>query len=787
MKALDIKLTRDLKRLWAQSLAVALVMACGVATLILAIGSYRSLDETRSAYYERYRFAHLFATATRAPRHLLRRIEQIPGVARADARVVEHVILDIPGMAEPASGLAVSLPRDLTGTLNRLYMRAGRLPEPDRPGEAVIGANFAKAHGFRAGSTLHAVVAGKRRRLTVVGLAMSPEFIYALGPGDLVPDDKRFGIIWMSETELEALADQKSSFNSLSIALLPGTNAEPVLAGIDETLKPYGGTGAYARKDQFSHAFLDGELTQLSAMARIIPPVFLLVSAFLINMILSRLIALEREQIGLMKALGYGSWTVAWHYLKLVMLIAIVGILIGFAAGTWLGQGMTRIYAQFFSFPFLIFAGGVDVYAISAGISIASAVAGAVKALWGVISLPPAVAMQPPAPPVYRGSFAARLGITRLFSQLTVMAIRYLSRWPVRSFVTTLGVSFAVALLVVAMFASGSINHMVETIFYQSDRQDATITFADAKGPDALLSVRQMPGVMRVEAFRTLSVRITHGQLSRRLAITGKPHDAALSRVLDLGLKPVRLPENGVAVSERVATLLELKPGDLVEVELLEAGRGKVQVPVTDVIQSYLGLVVFMRIEELNRLAGLGPRVSGAHISADASQIGALYDVIKSTPALSSIALQTKSREKFREIIEKNIMISTVVYTILAVIIAFGVVYNSARIQFSERARELASLRVLGFSRAEVSRVLLLEMLVMVVLAQPLGWAIGYGITWSVVEELASDQFRIPFVVERSTLAIASLIVLAAAALSALLVHRRVNRLDLIRALKTRE
>lgn len=787
MGALDKKLVRDLGRLWAQTLAIALVLACGFATLLLAVGSYRSLDATRAAYYERHRFAHVFASTSRAPLRLAAEVARLPGVAAAEARVQEPAILDVPDMAEPASGLAISLPNGGSSTLNQLYLRSGRLPDSARVGEIAITYGFAQAHKLSPGAHLHAVIRGKRRALKIVGIVHSPEFVYALGPGDLVPDDRRFAVLWMPRRELEAITDRKGAFNNLSVLLLRNASAKAVIEQIDGLLRPFGGTGAYERRDQISHAFLDGELDQLAAMARVIPPVFLFVSAFLINMILSRLVALEREQIGLLKALGYTNWTIALHYIKFVLAIALVGCLIGAVAGTWLGQGLTRLYGTFFSFPFLIFTTDFDIYVIATAVAIAAAVSGALKAVIEAVRLAPAVAMRPPAPTTYRASLAARLGLTRLFSQLTVMAFRHIARRPVRAGLTAFGTSLAVALLVVAMFGGPSINFMIDTIFFQADRQDATITFSEAKGPDALLAVSQMPAILASEGFRSVAVRLTHGSRSRRLGIVGKPVGANLSRVLDLDLKPVVVPAHGLAISERVADILQLKRGDRVQVDVLEEGGHAAQVHVSQIIQSYLGLAVFMNLDALNRLIGLGPRLSGAHVEVDPLEIEDLYTAVKATPALSSIALQTHSRKKFRETIERNITISTTVYVVLAIIISFGVVYNGARIQFSERARELASLRVLGFTQWEVSRVLLIELLIIIAVAQPLGWLSGYGLTWLVIEGIANDQFRVPLVVEAATFATASLVVCSTALVSAVIVHMRVMRLDLIRVLKTRD
>jgi putative ABC transport system permease protein len=787
MRALDLKLMRDFRRLSAQVLAVALVLACGVATLILAIGAYRSLEETRSAYYERYRFGDVFASATRAPKGLAERIRAIPDVAAVELRIAKPVLLDIAGMVEPATGIAISQPDHGEPAVNAIFLRRGRMPLEGQEVEVVVNEGFAEAHGFELGAEFQAILDGVKTSLKVVGIALSPEYVYALGPGDLLPDNRRFGVLWMSERVLAGRFDLDGAFNSLSLSLRRSASEAAVIDRLDRILAPYGGTGAYGRKDQISDAFLDSELTQLSAMARVIPPIFLLVSAFLINMVLARLITLERDQIGLLKALGYRPFGIASHYLKLVVLIAMVGIAIGFVAGTWLGRGLTALYSEFYSFPFLIFRRSLDVYAIAALVSLGAAVLGAAKAVYSVLALPPAEAMRPPAPPGFHQFLGGAIARLRLFSQLTVMALRHILRWPVRAAMSTLGTALSVALLVVALFSIDSIEFMVDVIYFQSDRQDATLSFASERPPSVMSAVGKIPGVLRAEPFRSVPVKMRSGPRERRLSITGKTPGANLSRVLDVDLHPVVLPETGLALSERVADILGVQPGDLVEVEMMQGDRRVVDVPVTEVIQSYLGLAVYMDIDELDRLVGTGPRVSGVHLALDEAATNDLYRSVKETPALSGVALQTVARQRFEETIEQNIMISTLVYVVLSVIIAFGVVYNSARIQLSERARELATLRVLGFTRAEVSQVLLTELGVAVAAAQPLGWLIGYGFAYAVITGFASDLFRVPFVVSPKTFVLASMVVVTAAFVSALLVRRRIDRFDLVEVLKTRE
>lgn len=787
MRVLDRKLYRDLGRLWAQVLAIAMVMACGVAVIILAMGAYRSLEETRSAFYERQQFGSVFASATRAPLYLKERIERIPGVSGVELRIVRGVILDVPDMVEPATGIAVSLPDEGEPAVNRPYLRQGRLPEASRANEVAVVETFATAHGFELGDRFHALFNGKRRELEIVGIVLSAEYVYAIGPGDMMPDQRRFGIFYMPRKVLSATFAMQGAFDDVSLTTVRNADIDRVIDELDTVLEHFGGTGALGRKDQVSHAFLDSELTSLKAMAMVIPPIFLFVSAFLVNMILSRLIALEREQIGLLKALGYGDLSIAWHYAKLVILICMIGLVVGAAAGTWMGQGLTRLYAEFYTFPFLIFRRGVDLYVIAGSVTVVAALAGSAKAIWQTVVLPPAVAMRPPAPARYRSLFIGRLESLNVFSQLTVMAFRHLLRWPFRSLLTTFGTSLSVALLISATFSYDSIDYMIDTIFFKVDRSDATLAFSHDHAPAAVQRVAALSGILRVEPFRSTLAMLRNDHHERRMSIVGLPNDAELGRILDLEFNYMEPMPEGLMLSDRVADILDLQIGDAVEVELLEHDNRIVQVSVSAIVQSYVGLTVLMSMRALDRLLMDGPRVSGVRITIDEKRVDTIYAAVKATPGIASIALLDISRQRFRETIAENISLMMAVYITLAIIITFGVIYNSARIQLSERARELASLRVFGFTRFEVSRVLLIELAVIIVVAQPVGWILGYLFSWSIVRGFDSDLFRIPLIINLSTYATASLVVLCAAVASSLVVSRRVAGLDLVRVLKSRE
>lgn len=787
MRALDLKLFRDLRRLWAQALAIALVIAGGVASLIMAVGSYRSLDDTRIAYYERYQFADVFALVRRAPKGLVDRIAEISGVLAVDARIAKLALLDIPNFPEPATAQVISLPDGRQPTLNQIYMRVGRMPEALSSHEVVVNEAFANAHRFAPGSRFSAILNGRKRELVVVGIALSPEFIYAIGPGDIMPDDRGFGIIWMSEKALANAYDLDGAFSSVNLKLMRDASEREVVRQLDALLERYGGRAAYGRKDQASNAWLDHALDMLKNMSRTLPPIFLLVAAFLVNLTLTRFVALEREQIGLLKALGYRNSTIAVHYVKFVVLIAIMGITIGALAGTWLGAYVTRIYGDFFHFPFLIFTKSPDLYLLAAALSLVAAIVGAIRALREVVTLAPAVAMQPPAPARFRRVLPVGLSINRVFSQSTMMMARNITRHPIRAAFTMLGMALATAILIVSLFVGGTMEGLIDVTYFMADRQNATVSFVEKRSQDVVKQVARLPGVLVAEPYREVPVRIRNGTIERRLALSGRARDADLSRIIDTSLRPVVLPDDGLAISEMLAQILGAGIGDLVEVDLLEGQRRTVTLPIAAKIEDYFGTKAMMNADALARLLREAPTVTSVRMSIDGNRLDVLFNAIKSLPVVGAFVLQRNSLANFRKTTAVIVNTMASIYIGLAVIIAFGVVYNSARISLSERARELASLRVLGFTQGEVLRILLLELALIALVAQPPGWLIGYGLAWIMKTNLASEIMRVRLVVEHSTYVVASTIVIAAAVASALIVRQRVKHLDLVAVLKTRD
>lgn len=787
MTPLNRKLLRGLWHIKGQVLAIALVMASGVAVLVMSLTNIEALSESAAAYYERYRFAHVFAEVKRAPQWIAQRAARIPGVQTVETRVVKPAILDVEGFPEPVVGRLVSVPDDGQPVLNQLVIRSGRTPTSGSTTEALLSEPFAKAHGLGIGDRVRAVINGNWRELRVVGTALSPEYVYTLGPGALMPDDKRFGVIWMGREALGPAFDLDGAFNDISLRVMRGADQRLIIDRLDNLLDRYGGVGAYDRSDQISNWFLSSEIQQLKTMSTILPTIFLIVAAFLTNMVLARLIAVERAEIGLLKAFGYNRLEIGWHYVKLTMAIGAVGIVIGGALGYWFGHYNTQVYAEFYRLPFMVFEPSPRPFLIAALVSLGAALIGTLSAVHRAIQLPPAEAMQPPAPPSFSRSRLAEVWPFRKLDQPTHIILRQILRWPLRSLITSAGIGMAVAVLVTALHWLDAIDHMVDTYFMQAQQQDITVGLSETRSTAALRAFEEMPGVMATEGLRAVPVRFRHGTTKHRGSIQGVPQRQRLQLVYDADGERVDLPPRGLVLSTMLARILDVSTGDILTVEVLEGRRPVLQVLVVGTFETYIGTPAYMNIRALNDIMRETPAVSAVHLRVDETQREALYRELKTTPQTASLTIKQAAIDTFYETLAETLVIFITFFVSFAGVLAFGVTYNSTRIALSERGRELATLRVLGFSRAEISYILLGETALLTLAALPLGCLIGYGLASFITERFVTELYRVPMVIESTTFGWAVLTGLAAATITAIVVRRRLDRLDLIAVLKTRE
>ena len=787
MAALHHKLFRSLGRMRGQMVAVTAVLACGIMTYVSMNSSYASLEASWNDYHAAYRFADVFAQVKRAPETLARSLAAIPGVTAVQTRIVRDVILDIPGLEEPATARLISIPERRVPMLNDVFIRRGRYLEAGQRDEVLISEALAAANQLDVGSHLDAVINGKWERLRIVGLALSPEYLYEVKPGEIFPDNRRFGVIWMSREAMEAAFDMKEAFNDVSLSLAHGASEPEVIARVDEQLERFGCLGAYGRTDHLSFRFITDELAELRTMGTVLPGMFLAVVAFLLTVLMTRLIGTERGQIAVLKAFGYRRTEIAIHYLEFGLLAVLPGAVLGIAGGLWLGSYFTDIYARYFHFPDLHLRVESAVMLSAVLIGCGAASLGALSAVLRAVSLAPADAMRPEAPAAFYGGALERSGIFNLLSPASRMIVRNMARRPWKTAASTIGMALAVAILLVGRYTFDAVQNVVDLEFRVLQRQDVTVAFQEPRYADVRQELARLPGVLLVEPFRSVPVRLRFGHQARRSVIHGVASGSGLRPLLNAKLQSVSLPPDGIVLNSHLGQLMGAHPGQRITVEILEGERPKRDVIVAGWVDEPIGLGAYMDRDALRRFMREAETVSGAYLRVNASKAPQLYALLKRTPSVSAVSVKETTLASFWKSYGETIWLSTLMLVGFAAVIAAGIVYNGARIALSERGHELASLRILGYTTPEIARILLGEQAILTVAAIPVGFVGGYWLSRLTSLAFERELFRLPFVLQNASYFYAACIVAVAAVLSGAAILHRLGGMDLTAVLKSRE
>ena len=787
MLALDRKLLRDLRLMWSQALTTALVVASGVAGFIACFSAYDALDWSRDLYYADARFADVFATLKRAPLALERQLSALPGAAHVETSLSHLVPVAIPQVADPIIGRLIGLDPKTPQRLNVVELRSGRMIAAHRTGaiEALVSEGFAKARQLKPGDSVQALINGRREALLIVGIALSPEYIFAGMGGS--PDQRGFGVFWIDRRVLGAAYNMEGAFNQVAVRLVPGATEGPVIEELNRLLAPYGGISAHGRDLQMSHLILDSEIKEQRVLGTVLPSIFLAVAGFLLNVVLGRQIATQREQIATLKALGYDNQAIGLHYLKLVMVIVVLGLVLGLGVGALLGHWFVGIYTDYFRFPELHYRVRPVLVLAAIGVALTAALLATFNAIGATVRLAPAEAMRPPAPGIYKPMLIERWGFEHAFSPAMRMILRTMERRPWRTALTTFGIAVAMAIVISGAFWRDAVAVLMDTQFNQVLRGDVSMALIEASQASVLNDVGYMPHVVSVEGARTVGIKLVNANHTWRGTLQGKPEKPELHRIMGTNRQIHGAPSDGLLLTDRLAERLQVKPGDRLQLEFLEGRREVIELKLAGTVSEMLGMNAYIERRALNTLLREGDLVNQITVAVERGHDAAFLNKLKQLPRIAAAVSKTVMRGNIEDVTARNVMVFSAILTTFACIIAVGVVYNNARIALAERAWELASLRVLGFSRGEVSTFLLGELAIEIALATPLGMALGYLLALTIVNLIKTDEFLFPFVIAPATYAFAILSVLAAGVVSALIVRRRVDTLDLVAVLKTRE
>lgn len=791
VRAIDRKIWRDLARMKGQVGAIAAVMSCGVAIFIAGMTCQGSLNRARAEYYAESLFAHVFAAVKSAPSSVTARIREIEGVSKVQSGIAQPVTVTVKDFTEPVTGRIISLPEAVEAMdLNRVTVRRGRWPVRGRDREILVSEPFFEAHRLALGDRIQVVLNGREEELTITGTGLSPDFIIEMPPGGFLPDSLRFGVFWMPGEDLEAAFAMEGAFNQVALGLGMGANQEEVIRQLDDLLEPYGGLGAFGREDQLSDRFIADELKQLRVMSFFPPAIFLSIAAYLLNVSLSRLMHLQRPQIAVLKSFGYSTGEIGWHYVKMASVLILLGTAGGSLLGAWMGRVMTGMYQRFYRFPVELYHADPALFALAAALMAVLAIAGVAGAVRSAVSIPPAVAMQPEPPAVYRKSILDRIPMLRGASPSARMLIRELERRPRRVFLGIFGIAFASSGLIMGNFGKDSIQYIIDVQFGLSQRFDAAVTFHRPAPLRVIQDLRAIDGVESVEPIRAVPVKFRLGPRSKQTTVQGVADPerfVRLKQLLDVDRHLVEPPREGLLISVALASALRAQAGDLLTLEILERNRPRREVAVAGIVEDFEGLSAYMSLSALNRVLREGPSVTLAFLRIDPAREKEVYQRLRESPRVAGVSLKRASMRSFLDTIGENLLRMRLFNVIFATTIAVGVIYNSMRVVLSERSRELATMRVIGFRHGEVSVILQGHLAVLVLCAIPLGLGLGTLFCLAIARSLTTDLYRVPFVLNRETFGVAILVVLAASFVCALFLDRGIRRLDLIAVLKARD
>lgn len=787
MTPLDQKLLRDLRRLWVPVIAACAVLSCGIATFVMARGMSDSLERARDRYYVTAGMADFSASLTRAPVAVAASLSELPGIIALEARVGGIGLVTLEGVIEPVSLQLVSLPTDRRPRVNDIVLRSGRWPRRERRPEGIINEAFALEHRLSVDDRVTVIIHGRRQDVRIVGIASSPEFVFAVAPGDLLPEPRRFGVLWMERSTLAHALDLDGAFNELVWRVSRMAKQPALIAKVDTLLAPFGGRGVIGRDRMLSARYLSDELSQLDTLARILPPIFLAVAGFLIHVMLARLVTTERANIGLLKAFGYPNTTIGLHYLRFALLMSGLASVLGVVLGIFVGRFVAAIYQSVYHLPSLEFEARAGVLSQAVLVALIAAMAGAIGAVSKAVKLAPAIALAPPVPPSFRSlGVAIEKRLDRLGARLR-MIIRRILRFPRRSASTVGGVALALALLIIAEHFPITVEKLLSLQFGSAQRMDVTLAFVNAVSRGVMHDVARLPGVMQVEPGRMAEVVFSVGARRERDILVGLMPGARLSRLVDLETQAIEPTAGGLTLSAGLARKLGVVPGDEVRIAATQGQRAVFTLPVLQVVQPFLGSAAYVDQESLGRWLREPDRANSAHLLIDAAYRNRLAAHLKSTPKIVGVTFIDQAEQSLRSLFAQGSGFISSLFRVFAVIMAAGIALSTARVTLGEQARDLATLRVLGFDRRETSWVLLGELMVLLFVAIPFGLILGGLLSHWLMSRFETELFSFPVVFDRRTYAQSALAIIAAVSAAALWVRREIDRLNLVTVLKSHE
>ena len=752
MNILNRKLRRDLWQTKGMLVAVILIVALGVGCLVGMMGTSLNLQLARDAYYGQCRMADFWVDLKKMPVTELDVLDDLKGISEMRARIAFQVIVDLEGVEEPLSGTLLTLPAEPSPVINNILIQSGTYFTSRRQDEVIVSEAFARARGIRDGDTIHLIMNGQRKALFVVGTAMSSEFVYMMPPGSITPEPSRFGVFYVKRGFGEDALGFHGACNSLvgRLSRKARQDTQPLFDDLRHRLKPYGLFAITPLRLQASNLYLSGELTGLATISFFIPTIFLLVAIFVLNVLMSRLAQQQRTIVGTLKALGYGNRKIFFHFIQFGLFVGVGGALLGCLLGYWIADSLTIQYRMFFAFPQLDnrFYPGLNLVALV--IALVFGVIGTLKGIQTVLHLSPAEAMRPPAPPGGGAVFLeAWTGIWQRLEFRWQIVLRNLIRNKGRTLTGIFSAAMGAALVLITFGTLDSMQYMLDFRFDRVDHADHALTLRNDRGGGALYEAGELPGIQAAEPILNVPCHFQNGNHRKKGMIQGLVRGARLTEPSSVSGARVAVPETGLLMARRLGKELGLSPGDRVRVTPTQGQQQPVDLPVAGFIDSLFGLCVYADYDYLNRQISEAGAVSALQLKGLPTpvEMRRFLRRIKSWPDLADYA-----ETSFQKQVMQNAFVNQMgqmVYPLIlfGAVIFFGAILNGSLISIIERAREIATFRVLGYQPGEISAIFLRENMIQYGIGALLGLPLGWWLLWAINSQYTNDMYSVPTIV----------------------------------------
>ncbi len=793
MNTLGRKLVRDLYRSKWLLLTIGSIIAIGVMCFVSMQSAYHNLNRAKEKYYRQCRMADFWIDLKKAPVSELALLAEVPGVTEIHPRIQFYARADLPDVAKPINALVISLPDRRANVINDIVLRHGHYFTQRRPNEVIVNDAFAREHDLLPGDWIRLLLNNRREEFLVVGTGISSEFTYLLGPGEIVPDPRGFGVFYIKHTYAEEVFDFEGAANQVVGMLAPEARREnsETLRRAELLLEPFGVFMVTPLSQQPSNLFLSSEIGGLGAFATVVPSIFLAVAALVLNVLINRLARQQRTVVGTLKALGYGDWTIFGHFLTFGLTVGVAGGLAGSFLGYLSATGMTMVYRAFFEFPDLRSNFYWYTHAVGISISLLCAILGSLRGARSMLCLQAAEAMRPEPP---RSGHAIVLerwlgGLWKGLSSVWRMALRSLFRARVRTAAGVFAAAMGAGLLVSGFMMYESSFYLLDFQFQRVTRSDVDLTFESERGRDAIGEVRGLPGVDHAEPVLNVGCTFVHGPYRRKGAVMGLLQDARLTIPRDTQARPISLPESGLVISRRLASILHVGPGEVVTMIPVKGERRPVDVAIVEVADSYMGLAAYAELGHLSRLVGEEFVVTGAQlaISGRPDDLSRMFRRLKETPGVRSVVVRRDTVENLYQTLVINQLVFIGMLIVFAGAVFFGSIVNASMVSLAERQREVATFLALGYDQWRVGGIFLRESMLTNLAGTLLGFPVGYLLMVATAVGYESDLLRLPIVsspwIWLSTLALSILFAL----LAHCAVQWRIHKLDYVEALKVKE